>query len=73
MLCRSCEEPLPADADPQRLYCNQACRSRAHRRRQAARLTEMRALVLRQTESIIAGDFDALAQVDRDAARLFGV
>ena len=37
--CASCGRALPL-ADPRRRYCSAACRSRAHRRRQAAALPE---------------------------------
>lgn len=53
-----------------RLTCKTACKSRRRRRLFRERAID---LVRRQSAAIRAGDAAALAQVDRDAAALFGV
>lgn len=69
--CRECGREFVAHrSDAER--CSSTCRANATRRKQRSDLAEARALLLRQTEAIIAGDADALARVQRDAERLFG-
>jgi LSD1 subclass zinc finger protein len=69
MPCPTCRTPLPLDSDAQRVYCDQACRSRAYRARERLRRTAID-LALAQTRAIISGNALALAKVIADADRL---
>jgi hypothetical protein len=61
---------------PRRLTCSDACRKRRERRLQREREARFRdaarELLLRQTEAILLGDLETLAEVQREAVRLFG-
>ncbi len=75
--CAECPrtiEQTPGYRD--RITCGNRCRMRRQRRLHAEREARFREaahdLLTRQTAAILAGDRDALAAVERDAARLFG-
>lgn len=65
--CSECAQPM-TPGRRERVTCSAACRMVRHRRRRRA---EALALLARQTAAIIAGDAEALAAVQRDAARIF--
>ena len=72
MTCSDCPNPVTG---AHRLTCSPACRQRRHRRLTTEADARFRAaaqaLLLAQTEAIIAGDLDALRDVQRRAAALF--
>jgi hypothetical protein len=67
---------LPKDANPRRLFCSTTCRVAAHRAGHRAAEVRFRAeaasLLHRQTAAVLAGDAAGLAEIARQAERLFG-
>lgn len=45
MRCVICSEPFPADADPRRETCSDRCRQARHRRKVAAKVEALDALL----------------------------
>ena len=72
MTCSECPRPITGT---RRVTCSPPCRMRRHRRLTTEADARFRAsaeaLLLAQTEAIIAGDLDALRDIQRRAAALF--
>jgi hypothetical protein len=72
MFCSECPTSI---AGRRRLTCSATCRKRRERRlhaEQEARFREVaEALLIRQTDALIAGDLDALRAIQHEAASLF--
>ncbi|MGV9762407.1 hypothetical protein [Micromonospora tulbaghiae] len=67
--CSECARPIEQrPGRRERVTCSAACRMARHRRRRRA---EALALLARQYAATVAGDAEALAEVERDARRIF--